>query len=294
MNPTVAGPVPHRAGPRADDSRRRLLAGLVSLPLLPASARAQPVPLDVPFVPSGDETVERMLRMAAVGPEDRLIDLGSGDGRIVIAAARQFGTRGLGVELDPGRWAAAQRNAERSGVADRVRFERADLFETDLSAATVITMYLLPAVNLRLRPRLLALRPGTRVVSHDFDMGEWLPDQRADRDGSTVYLWIVPARVEGTWRWRMPDEAGFSVRLRQQFQLVHGQAERDEAPVWLQDARLRGAEITFTLLGQTSRGPFRHDCSGRVEGDQIVGSIRTRAGEGASARPQPWRATRGV
>lgn len=277
-------------GPRGIP-RRAALGALLAWPL--AFARAQGPFLDVPFVPSGDETVDRMLRLAEVGPQDRLIDLGSGDGRIVIAAARAFGTRGLGVELDPGRWALAQRNAERAGVADRVRFQQGDLFDTDLSGATVITMYLLPAVNLRLRPRLLALRPGTRVVSHDFDMGEWLPDLRADRDHGTVYLWIVPARVEGDWSWRGPGGAAFVARFRQQFQQVHGLARRDGEPVWLQEAKLRGPELAFTLIGQAPGGQFRHEYAGRVEGDEVRGTVRVIAGEGAGARPQPWRATRG-
>jgi SAM-dependent methyltransferase len=286
---TLPGTVPP---PPCGVARRRLAAALLAMLAPVPAGRAQAPALDVPFVPTADETVDRMLRLAGVGPEDRLIDLGSGDGRIVIAAARQFGTRGLGVELDPGRRALAQRNAERAGVADRVQFQQQDLFDTDLSSATVITMYLLPAVNLRLRPRLLALRPGTRVVSHDFDMGEWPPDQRADRGGSTVYVWIVPARVEGEWRWRLPGAGEFTARLRQQFQQIHGLVQREDEPVWLQDARLRGADVGFTLIGQAGANRFRHEYSGRVEGEEIRGSVRVAVGEGVAGRPQPWRAVR--
>lgn len=167
----------HATGPGLTARRRILQALLAGTGAVALPALAQPMdrPLDVPFVPTSDETVDRMLRMAGVGPKDYLIDLGSGDGRIVINAAKQFGATGFGVELNTERWKLSLRNAEKEGVADRVAFYQRDLFETDLSKATVLTMYLLPAVNLKLRPRILSeLRPGTRVVSHDFDMAEWM------------------------------------------------------------------------------------------------------------------------
>lgn len=149
---------------------------------------------DVIYVPTPQEVVEAMLGAARVGPNDVLYDLGSGDGRIPITAARRFGTRGVGFDIDPRRIAEARANAERAKVADRVNFVQADLFEQDLSQATVITLYLLPSLNMKLRPRLLALKPGTRIVSHDFDMGDWAPEQTIRVGNRNVYMWTVPAR----------------------------------------------------------------------------------------------------
>lgn len=167
-------------------------------------AQAQVLDTDVPFVVTPDNVTREMLRLAGVKASDYVIDLGSGDGRIVIVAARQFGARGLGVEIVPELVAKSRDNARRAGVADRVEFRVQDLFATDLSPATVITMYLLPEVNLQLRPRLLALKPGTRIVSHDWDMGDWKPDRVITVEApdkpigrekvSRLYLWTVPAR----------------------------------------------------------------------------------------------------
>jgi len=152
--------------------------------------------LDVPYVTTRPETIALMLEMAGVGPDDHVIDLGTGDGRILIAAARDRGARGLGVDIDPVMIRRAQANARRAGVADRVSFEVRDLFETPLGEADVVTMYLLPQVNLRLRPRLLAeLKPGSRVVSHAWDMGDWEPDEVRRAGGAVVYLWRIPDRA---------------------------------------------------------------------------------------------------
>jgi SAM-dependent methyltransferase len=154
--------------------------------------------LDVPYAATRPETVALMLEMASVGPEDFVIDLGTGDGRILIAAARDRGARGIGVDIDPVMIRRAQAAAQRAGVADRVSFEVADLFDMPLGEADVVTMYLLPAVNLRLRPRLLMeLRPGARVVSHAFDMGDWKPDETRRAGGAVVHRWTIPERPEG-------------------------------------------------------------------------------------------------
>ena len=150
---------------------------------------------DVVYVPTPPKVVDAMLKAAEVGPDDVLYDLGSGDGRIPVTAARRWGTRGVGIDIDPQRIREANRNAEQAGVTDRVKFVEGDLFEADLSEATVITLYLLPALNLRLRPTLLELEPGTRIVSHAFDMGDWEPEQTIDVDGATVYRWTVPETV---------------------------------------------------------------------------------------------------
>ena len=177
---------------------------------------------EVPFITTPDNVTKAMLELAKVGPGDRVIDLGSGDGRIVITAAR-MGATGLGVEIVPDLVAKSRDNARRAGVADRVEFRQQDLFETSLEAFTVVTMYLLPELNLKLRARLLAMPAGTRVVSHDWDMGDWRPDRSIDIDvpdkaigrekRSRVHLWIVPAKVQGTW-----CAKGTTLRIEQRFQ----------------------------------------------------------------------------
>lgn len=187
--------------------RRRFLAGLGALGVAPMVSAQATLPLlaqgtaaarepDVIFVPTPNDVVAKMLEMAKVTQSDTVYDLGCGDGRIVIAAAQKYGARGVGVDIDPERIAEARVNAQQAGLSDRVRFVQGDLFETDISAATVITLYLLTELNIKLRPKLLAeLKPGTRVVSHAFSMGEWKPERTAEVSGSRVYLWRVPPRA---------------------------------------------------------------------------------------------------
>ncbi|HEY1007458.1 MAG TPA: class I SAM-dependent methyltransferase [Sphingobacteriaceae bacterium] len=149
---------------------------------------------DVPYVPTSEAVVEAMLALAKVTKNDLVYDLGCGDGRIVVTAAKKYGARGVGVDIDPQRIREANENARKSGVADRVRFIQNDLFKSDFSDATVVTLYLLPAVNLKLRPQLMKqLKPGTRIVSHAFDMGDWKPEKTVEVDGTTIYFWTVPA-----------------------------------------------------------------------------------------------------
>jgi len=179
--------------------RRRFLAGLGALSVSGfIGAAEQGAALrgpDVIFVPTPNEVVETMLRMAAVGRKDTIYDLGCGDGRIVITAAQKYGARGVGIDIDPERVAEAMENARNAGVADRVKIVRGDLFEADISGATVVTLYLLTELNLKLRPKLLReLNPGTRIVSHAFTMGDWKPERTEDISGTTVYLWRVPPR----------------------------------------------------------------------------------------------------
>jgi len=211
---------------------------------------------DVPFVTTPDRVTLAMLQAAKVGPQDYVIDLGSGDGRIVITAARRFGASGLGVEIVPDLVAQSRENARIAGVEARAHFREGDLFETDLRPATVVTLYLLPDVNLQLRPRLLALVPGTRIVSHDWDMGDWKPDKTITLDVpekqvglekvSRVHLWIVPARIDGEWCGRGAAR-GTRLALRQEFQHVRGviaDAKGEKAFVGQLDGRvLRGARI---------------------------------------------------
>jgi SAM-dependent methyltransferase len=217
-------------------ARSVLLACCAALPLV--GAHAQFVE-EVPFVTSPDNVTLEMLRMANVGPRDHVIDLGSGDGRIVIVAAKRFGASGLGVEIVPQLVEDSRRNARDAGVADKARFEEQDLFRTDLSPATVVTMYLLPDVNMQLRPRLLQLKPGTRIVSHDWDMGDWKPDRTSEvavpdkkvglAKASKVLYWVVPAQVAGLWCGSGPLR-DFSLRLKQEHQDVTGELlRRDRA-----------------------------------------------------------------
>jgi len=179
-----------------DSTRRRLaLAGLM-LPFAPLRVSAQPAAPsrtpDVVYVPTPDDVVDEMLKVAKVTGKDVLYDLGSGDGRIPITAAKRFGTRGLGIDIDPQRIEEANANAKAAGVTDKVRFVLGDLFQLDLAPATVITLYLLPQLNLKLRPKLLKLKPGTRIVSHEFDMGDWKPDQSLKVGVRNVHFWTVP------------------------------------------------------------------------------------------------------
>jgi SAM-dependent methyltransferase len=209
--------------------------------LLPFAAFAQVAPApaglveEVPYITTPDNVTAAMLDIAGVKAGDHLIDLGSGDGRIVIAAARR-GATGLGVEIDPRLVEESIANARTAGVGDRTTFRVQDLFETDLARATVVTMYLLPEVNLRLRPSILALKPGTRIVSHDWDMGDWQPDRSLElpvpdksiglKKSSRVLFWVVPARVEGLWC-GADGKRRATLRIRQAFQRIDGEAEFD-------------------------------------------------------------------
>ena len=210
-------------------SRPLLLALLCTcIPAAAHGAAPAPAPVveEVPFITTPDHVTVAMLELAGVGPRDHVIDLGSGDGRIVITAARRFGARGLGVEIVPELVARSVANARLAGVGDRASFRTQDLFKTDLSPATVVTMYLLPEVNLALRPRLLALAPGTRIVSHDWDLGDWRPDRTLTlavpqktiglEKASRLHLWTVPARLDGLWC----GAGGLALQITQQFQFV--------------------------------------------------------------------------
>lgn len=255
-------------------------AGSIPSPLLallavaalaaPVAASAQDTAprLDVPYVPTPDSVVERMLEMANVQKGDFVIDLGSGDGRIPVTAAKKYGVRALGVDLNPVRVKEANENAQRERVTDLVEFRQQNLFETDIKPATVLTMYLLSRVNLELRPRILSdLRPGTRVVSHAFNMGEWTPDEEATVEGRRVYKWIVPAKVDGRWRMEAGGTSA-ALELRQEFQMVSGTAEVGGRQVPIQDARVSGETVTFSF----DAGQGRRTFTGKVTGAGIEGS----------------------
>ena len=231
---------------------RRALLSLIILFAAPAAAIPEDE-LDVPYVPTPMRVVERMLEMAAVGPGDYLIDLGSGDGRIPIAAA-QRGARALGVDIDPVRIAEAHAAARLAGVETRARFRRQDLFDTALREASVVTMYLLPDVNLRVRPRILTeLRPGTRVLSHNFTMGDWAPEAEEERDASRIYMWVVPAVVGGSWSMRLADGTILPLEIEQRFQEVSGTL--GGAPI--RYAALRGTSFRFTAETPAGLQTFR-------------------------------------
>lgn len=219
---------------------------------------------DVIWVPTPQELVDKMLDIAKVTPKDYVIDLGSGDGRTVITAARR-GTKALGVEYNPDMVELSKRNAAKAGVSDRANFVRADLFQTDLSQATVITMFLLPDINIKLRPKVLDLRPGTRIVSNTFTMGEWEADETASvKNGCASYctalLWIVPAKVEGAWK--LPQG---ELNLKQTFQMVSGTLKSDGGATPVK-GRLNGDRITFTAGGS--------EYQGRVAGNTIEGTSK--------------------
>ncbi len=258
-------------------------AGLLLGSVVHAQAEIEP---RVPYVPTPLEVVERMLTMAKVTSQDYLIDLGSGDGRIVVTAAKKFGARGFGVDLNPVRVSEAKENARKNGVTDKVAFFQRNLFETDLSQATVITMYLLPQVNLELRPRLLDLKPGTRLVSHDFDMNEWKADQHvrlvaADKysgagGDSDIYFWVVPAKIGGSWRSQFPvagKTQTYEFSIEQKFQVISGSARVNGRPVQLQNARLRGADLSFAFTADVNGIPVKHEFAGRFDDGRIAGQV---------------------
>jgi SAM-dependent methyltransferase len=221
--------------------------------------------LDVPYVPTPQSVVDRMLELTGVGKDDIVYDLGSGDGRIAITAVKNRGAKqAFGIDINPVRIKEANENAKIAGVSDRVTFIEQDLFKTDFSKATVLTMYLLTDVNLRLRSTILdTLKPGTRVVSHAFNMGDWEPDYTDKPDGRDVFMWIVPAKVEGRWEVTAKDRK-FGVVLRQEYQNLKGEASVDGKAAKLTAAPLSGATISFTIEGL---GKF----TGKADGDKIEG-----------------------
>ena len=237
--------------------RDRHVAALLAMTLWAATASAQQKPAyDVPFVPTPQVVVDEMLRLARVGPGDLVVDLGSGDGRIVITAARKFGARGFGVDLDEELIAESEENARTAGVADRVKFMRQDFFKTDFSQASVVAMYLLPGVMKRRRAQMLELTPGTRLVAHDFDFDDWKPDVKTSIR-KNVFLWIVPAKVGGKWRvrTRLPGgEHAFELELRQSYQMIDGYARfAGIAGAGLWDSKLEGDRITFVVVDNRDR-----------------------------------------
>lgn len=280
----------HFVADRAPGFAARLLVIAASGLLLGAEAPAQGFLSSAPYVPTPQSTVDRMLELARVGPSDFVVDLGSGDGRIVITAAQKFGARGLGVDIDQDLINLSRYRARSAGVAERARFETEDLFEIDLRPATVLTLYLFRELNLKLRPRILEqLRPGARVVTHDWDMGEWEPDVQEtigapdkpvgiDRN-SKIFLWYVPAKVEGNWRLEtaLPGAREGTLAFTQQFQRFEGGIEAGGARHAIADGRARGTAVRFVVPS----GAFAGTYEATVDGGQMRGEIQ-RAGAPAA------------
>jgi len=280
---------------------------LLGVPLMfPAAAQvAQPWGWDdgtVPYVQTPPEIVERMLRMAEVRKGDFLIDLGSGDGRIVIEAAKR-GARAMGVDYDGNLVQLATENAAKAGVSDRARFEKKDLFDTDLSPASVVSMYLLPNFNEKLLPRLLRLKPGTRIVSHDGGIGDWPADETLEMRApekpvgvgglSKVELWIVPADAAGTWTSELPEHGGrWRFRIKQKYQMldIDADAAAGKGHMTIRNSRLRGEELKMVITGVVGATSWHHWFVGTVRGDRIEGTLVV--SDSNRQRSYPWIATR--
>lgn len=257
-----------------------LVAGIVSL--WAGSGFPQSRLPDVHYEPTPQLIVEDLLRMAGVNRNDIVYDLGCGDGRFVITAAKKYGARGVGIDIDPARIRESNRNARAAGVADRVQFVEADLFKIDIREATVVALYLLPELNLQIRPWLLKdLKPGSRVVSHEFDMDDWQPDKMGRLGRNQYYFWVVPTHVAGEWRWTLPSARGqeqFMLTLNQKFQDIDGKIITSVQTVAPLEAYLIGNQIGFLLRyrpsGQTVDMRFR----GRVTGNTIHGTVEVPSG----------------
>jgi SAM-dependent methyltransferase len=224
---------------------------------------------DVIWVPTPDNLIRAMLDAAKVAPNDFVMDLGSGDGRIVIAAAKR-GARAVGIEYNPDMVELSRRNAEKAGVSDKATFMKADIFESDFSKATVITMYLLPQLNIKLRPTILNLKPGTRVVSHAFSMGDWSADQTIEEEGRTAFLWIVPAKVEGTWTWQANSDIA-ELKIIQNFQNIEGTLKLNGAELTIKNAKLEGDHLRFSA--------GEREYQGQVNDKTIEGIAKIRGSE---------------
>ena len=274
--------------------RRSVLTLLLALVATTVFAQAQPAQKpfepqvgqegkDVIWVPTPQSLVEKMMDLAKVTASDYVIDLGSGDGRTVITAAKR-GARALGIEYNPDMVELSKRNAIKEGVTGKAYFVKADIFESDFSQATVITMYLLPQLNVKLRPIILDLKPGTRIVSHAFTMEEWTADQTDSFESRTAYLWIVPAKVEGTWRLPQGELA-----LKQSFQMLAGTLKTSGNTLTIDNGKLRGDQISFTAGNA--------EYTGRVNGNTIQGTVKgsssgswsaTRVGGSSAAAPAKY------
>lgn len=274
-----------------------ILTGLNSPTLAQALDQDRPkITEETPFVRSPTVVVDTMLKMAGVRATDFLIDLGSGDGRIVINAAKEYGARGFGVDYDPRLVALATENARKEGVADRIKFIQQDLFKTELGSATVITMYLLEEYNMALRPRLFALKPGTRIVSHDWHLGDWeadakvkipVPDKPVGLEkASWIYLWVVPGKIGGGWNSQIPTDSGWvnvELKFDQHFQKISGEATVGGKKMAIERVSLSGDFVSFRIQNGKQTVLFK----GQVQSGRIIGQVMQSGG-----RNLRWRALR--
>jgi hypothetical protein len=247
---------------------------LSALTIVPACSQDAAPALDVPYVPTPQPIVDMMLDMVNLQDGDVVWDLGCGDGRMVITAATRKDIRGVGVDIDPQRIKESKENAKKAGVEDKVDFRVADLFKTDFSDATVLTMYLLETVNRRLRPVILRdLQPGARIVSNTFSMGDWKHDEMKTTEGETfprnIYHWVVPANITGSWKWTMGDESGV-LKIEQNFQEFTGTATMNGESHPVKEGRIKGREISF-VIDVPERGDTTHTAT--ADGDQLNGVI---------------------
>lgn len=284
---------------------------LMSAACFSSAARAQEVTpdveeisdgLDVPFVPSHADVLRSMFDLTKATKSDYVIDLGSGDGRIVIAAAKWLGAEGFGVDLNAKLVAIANKRAKEQGVADRAKFYVRDLFATDISKATLVTMYLLPDIVLQLRPKLLStLKPGTRIASHDYHLGDWRPDHMRVIDAggeerSIVYAWTVPAQVAGTWHWDIGNSRYFNAvtpmqaEIEQRYQDLSGRMAVNGSIVPIRAAGVEGTKVSFVVTSEIDDVVVEQTYTGTVSGDEIKGTVRL----SGSVKPVeiPWLATR--
>jgi SAM-dependent methyltransferase len=279
---------------------RRGLGPMIFLTLIllncGGSSRGEQKEPDVEFVATPNEVVAEMLKTAQVAAGDLVYDLGCGDGRIVIAAARDFGARGVGVDIDPNLIKRCQKNALKEGVTDRVRFVLGDLFEMDLRDATVVALYLTPELNMKLRPKLFReLRPGSRIVSHDFDMGDWKPDQTHPMLGvqffypddmprvrdTKFYYWVIPADVAGTWRWTLKTSRGtrsYALDLNQKFQEISGSVKVQGRELTVADPQLTGDRISFRINDEIAGQKVGIRFKGRISGNTMEGNAEVEGG----------------
>jgi SAM-dependent methyltransferase len=254
----------------------------------------------VPYVQTPMEIVERMLRMAEVGRDDYVIDLGAGDGRIIIEAAKR-GARGLGVDIDANLVKLATENARKAGVSERAQFVQKDIFETDLSAASVVAFYLLPDFNAKLLPALLKLKPGTRIVSHDGGIADWPPDERLEMRApekpvgvggvSRVELWIVPADAKGSWTSELPGHGGkWRFEIKQKYQELDIDVAAQGRDFLVRNSRLRGEELKIIVTGVVNGRAWHHYFVGQLKDDRISGEVTV--SDGNNKRSFPWTASR--
>jgi precorrin-6B methylase 2 len=270
----------------------------LGLLFVPGELLMQQKALDVPYVPTKPEVVAEMLRMASVGQKDILYDLGCGDGRIVITAAQLYGTHGVGIDIDSGRITESVENAAKVKVTHLVKFLQGDLFEADFHEATVVSLYLLTSVNLRLRPRLFAqLRPGTRVVSHNYAMDTWKPDNSSvvmvDGQTHNVFFWVIPANVSGTWEWTWVENSKkvpYMLQLDQLFQWPNGGIKVGGSELGLRNVVLTGDKIRFLVDQEEGNKTVTMVFEGRVSENTIEGSMETQ-GE-AKQNKRAWKAVR--